>query len=424
MDIVRDYDIRGIYPKEINEEIAYKIGKKLGDFSKKDKLYLNYDNRLGSLRIRDQIEKGINEKGIDVIEGPLGPLAAISLKSFLEKSLSVSITASHNPAEYTGVIIYENGKTVRPNLVIEVKERKAKKLGEIKYEEINEEYKNYLLSNFGYLKDEKLKIIFDSLGGAATFIGNKIFQNICKTIPLRKDFDPHYFGLPPEPNEKTSEKLREEVIKERADLGIEVDADADRVLIVDETGNLINIARIEILFSKLLKYKKLVASISSPKIFEKYFEVIYTPVGRPYIENKIGKGLLGFEGSGHLYFGDFYPFSDGILAGIMLIKAIKKAKNKKLSELLKSIPNVFYFEGKIPVSSIKEAKKSLAVLEEKMKEYGKINKLDGVRLDINDSFILFRKSNTEPIIRYYVNSEKEENFEKMLQLAEKLRKII
>ncbi|MCW1292230.1 MAG: hypothetical protein QXV12_02270, partial [Candidatus Rehaiarchaeum fermentans] len=162
MEIVRDYDIRGIYPKEINEEIAYKIGKKLGDFSKKDKLYLNYDNRLGSLRIRDQIEKGINEKGIDVIEGPLGPIAAISLKSFLEKSLSVSITASHNPPEYTGVIIYENGKTVRPNLVIEAKERKAKKLGEIKYEEINEEYKNYLLSNFGYLKDEKLKLIFDS----------------------------------------------------------------------------------------------------------------------------------------------------------------------------------------------------------------------------------------------------------------------
>ncbi|MCW1291688.1 MAG: hypothetical protein QXL76_01010, partial [Candidatus Rehaiarchaeum fermentans] len=86
--------------------------------------------------------------------------------------------------------------------------------------------------------------------------------------------------------------------------------------------------------------------------------------------------------------------------------------------------NVFYFEGKIPVSSMKEAKKSLAILEEKMKEYGKINKLDGVRLDINDSFILFRKSNTEPVIRYYVNSEKEENFEKMLQLAEKLRKII
>lgn len=414
MEIVRDYDVRGIYPKELNEKKAYEIGLKIGSYAK-DKIFLNYDNRIGSLRIRDSLEKGIIDGGGEVIEGPLGPLAAIALQSYIKKSIGLSITASHNPAEYTGIISYYKGITLQPKEYIKskVKHRKAKS---INYEDFNEEYREFLVSKF---PKTKLKIVFDSLGGASTIIGTKILEEIAKVYALREKFDNNYYGYTPEPSEKTSRELAREVIKENADFGLQVDCDADRALIIDDKGNLINLARIEILFNKVFKVKDLITTVSAPNILERYFRVKYTPVGRPYVERNMKKGVFGFEGSGHLYFGDYYPFSDGILVGLMVAKMLHKT-GKKLSELLKSIPNVFYFEDKIKISSLDEAINKLEKIKEELKAFGKLNTLDGVRVDMNGSFILFRKSNTEPIIRYYVSATSEDKFERAMNIANKM----
>jgi phosphomannomutase len=416
MEIVREYDIRGIYPTEIDEEIARDFGRKIGSYSK-DAVYLNYDNRIGSLKIRDAFERGVNAVGKSVIEGPLGPINAVALQSFLKRKIGISITASHNPAKYTGIISYIQGRTLRPKEFVEIEPKITKEKGTILYLDFNEEYKKFLLER---IKKLEVRVGFDAMGGSATIIGREIFENAFKeVVQIRGEFDPNFFNDTPEPSEERSRKLADVVLKEKLDFGIQVDSDADRIAVVDDKGNFVNLSRIEILIGKVLHYKKLVMSVSSPKILEKYFDVILTPVGRPFLEEKLKGKMLGFEPTGHLYFVDFYPFSDGILAGLIIGLVLNKTK-KKLSQLLMHVPNVMSYEDKIVVESAAEQEKKMKKIEELLSKEGKLNKLDGVRLDKGNTFLLFRKSNTEPVIRWYVSSSNEKEFEKMLNLAKSI----
>ncbi len=417
MEIVREYDIRGIYPSEFNEKTAREFGRKLGTFAK-EKIFLNYDNRIGSIRTRGDFELGLNETGKDIIEGPLGPLTAVALQSFINKGIGVSLTASHNPPQYTGIITYVNGKTLKPINFANTKAKIVKKIGQIQYSDFNNDYKDFLINR---LKRMKVKVGFDAMGGSTTKIGREILENLTeKVIQIRDKFDYNFFNDSPEPSEERSRKLAELVVKERLDFGMQVDADGDRIAIIDDKGNFVNIARIDILIGKILNYRKLVTTVSSPKILEKYFDVEYTPVGRPFIEEKMRGRVLGLESSGHLYFSEFYPFSDGILSGLLVAKIIDKTK-KQLSVLLKDIPNVLFYEDKI---NTENRDKALKKIEELLKTKGKLNKMDGVRIDIGNAFILFRKSNTEPVIRVYVSSTNENDFEKMLSIARNIMKQI
>lgn len=115
MEIFKEYDIRGLYPQEIDEEKAYKISRAIATSLKGKKIFLGYDNRIGSLAIKDYVKKGLVESGKEVVDLGLGPIMIPVFASFIEKTNGLCITASHNPAKYTGLLPYNKGVTVTPD---------------------------------------------------------------------------------------------------------------------------------------------------------------------------------------------------------------------------------------------------------------------------------------------------------------------
>ena len=168
MDIFREYDIRGIYPKEIDEKKAKKIGLAVAVVAKREKIFLSYDNRVGSLKIKDSFINGLLDGGVVVYNSGLYPITVSAFASFIEKSYGVCVTASHNPAEYTGILMFKDGTgmSVTPDKIkSKMSEKPAKTRGHVVDYDYSGRYIDYISKGVGKLN---LKIGIDSMGGSTT----------------------------------------------------------------------------------------------------------------------------------------------------------------------------------------------------------------------------------------------------------------
>ena len=417
----REYDIRGIWGKDINEEISYHIGRafatKLLSFGK-NKMLVGYDNRSSSETIEKNLIKGLTDGGVNVVR--LG-LVTTPMYYYAWDKLNIKcgimITASHNPKEYNGFKMSYNGihncfgKDVTDLYYVIINGIYSEGKGTISYADIKEDYIKMINEHIN-LGENKLKVVYDCGNGTTSIVAPEIFKhpNI-EYIPLFTESDPTFPNHHPDPSvEENLKQLKEKVLEVHADCGIAFDGDGDRVGIVDNLGQMIPIDKFMIIiwrdiYNKVDKKEGFFDVKCSKALEDELIKLgikpICTRTGNSYtkkisVENNYP---FGGEMSGHLYFRDhFIGTDDGIYAGLRFVEILSKSKNKA-SELLEGI-NKYYStdENKIEVEDTKKEKVVNRVEEYCKKKGYKYITTDGVKVLYDDGFALVRKSNTTPNI--------------------------
>ena len=430
-EIFREYDIRGIYGSEMDEETAYYIGKAYGTKLRelnKDSAVVAYDNRISSPILEENLVNGLSDTGINVLRLGLAttPMCYFAANYF-KTDASMMITASHNPKEYNGFKFSYNGihnaygDDVREIYAI-IKSRKfASGTGFIKNVSISDEYVHLILDKIK-LGNRKLKVVYDPGNGTTSIIADRIFKNLnVQSIAICNISDGNFPNHHPDPCVYDNlQMLRDKVLETHADFGIGYDGDGDRVGFVDENGNMIETDKFMIimwryLYDKVSK-KEALFDVKCTKALED--ELI--KLGVKPVEYRTGNSYtraasanydypLSGELSGHVYFRDKFPgYDDGIYAGIRLIELLSYT-DKSLSSLLDGI-NKYYSTSEIKVKVSDDNKFEII---EKIKEYSinkgyKIVTIDGCKCKFDDGFALIRASNTGPNItmRFEATSEK------------------
>ncbi len=422
MGIFKEYDIRGIYPEEIDEAKAYELGKAIGSYFPEESIFLGYDNRKGSIAIKDYVAKGLAEAGKEVVDIGMVPVTVLAFATLKEHTPGVCITASHNPAKYTGLLLYKDGVTIMPKDVEQVYLRSktnAANKGEIEKKDYTASYLDFITKGLSPLK---LSIGVDTMGGATHALAKQVFERIgISAVMLRKQPDADFYNKTPEPNKANAAELAELVKSEGLDFGVQFDGDGDRVAFVDDQGNFVDAMGMAMLYIKHLGLRNVAATVACSRKLEIFANVTYTKVGRPHIERLMstGKFDLGIETSMHVYFGRYFPFSDGLLGAILMAKALQNA-GKSMSELVKELPKTYFGEFSIPFDSEELRNRKLEEIKKAASAYGTLDFTDGVKIMSGDGFVLIRKSNTEPLLRVYYEGEDEAELRQLEGLARKL----
>ena len=418
----REYDIRGIWEKDINEEISYHIGRafatKLLSFGK-NKMLVGYDNRTSSETIEKNLIKGLTDGGVNVVR--LG-LVTTPMYYYAWDKLNIKcgimITASHNPKEYNGFKMSYNGihncfgKDVTDLYYVIINGIYSEGNGTITNADIKEDYVK-MIHNHINMGNNKLKVVYDCGNGTTSIIANDIFKSndYIEYIPLFAESDGAFPNHHPDPSvEENLKQLKEKVLEVHADCGIAFDGDGDRVGVVDNLGQMIPIDKYMIIiwrdiYNKVAKKEGFFDVKCSKALEDELIKLgikpICTRTGNSYTKKISAENNYPFGGemSGHLYFRDhFIGTDDGIYAGLRFVEILSKSK-KKASELLEGI-NKYYStdENKIEVEDTKKEKVVNRVEEYCKKKGYKYITTDGVKVLYDDGFALVRKSNTTPNI--------------------------
>ncbi len=429
--IFREYDVRGVYGKDLTLEAAELLGKGFGTYAKRNgvkKITLGRDVRLSSDALHDSIIKGLTDTGVDITDIGVCPTPLLYFSiHHLKMDGGVMITGSHNPPEFNGFKLAIGKETIYGSKIQEVRKiieegRFEKGKGAVSGYDIVLDYLNYLKNNFGGFRKSKrpLKIVIDCGNGTAGIAAPKILQELgCNVIELFCDLDGNFPNHHPDPTiPKNLEALIKKVKEAKADFGAAYDGDADRIGVVDEKGEIIWGDKLMIIFSRdILKNKPGATFISEVKSSQTMYDditknggkAIMWKTGHSLIKAKMkeaGAALAG-EMSGHIFFADRYlGYDDAIYATCRLAEIAAKS-GKKVSELLSDVPQT-YSTPEIRIDCADEKKFQIVEkAKERFKKDYKIIDVDGVRILFDDGWGLIRASNTQPVLvlRFEANSE-------------------
>lgn len=431
--IFKAYDIRGNYPNDINEKVAYIIGQSYGTYLQKycdkRKCVIGCDNRLSSPSLIAALKEGLLDSGINVIDYGMITTPMHYYSRYIENTYGIMVTASHNPKDDNGFkFSFDPIANARGDMIEDFKDFTLKGefyTGSGMYEkrDIKNLYLNYLKDNI-FMGDKKIKAVFDCGNGVTSTIirdAISIFPNIDATY-ICSDSDGTFPNHHPDPAvENNMTMLKEKVLETKADIGIAFDGDGDRLGIIDENGKfvmadkyLIVAMRDMIQFSKR---KTFLCDVKCSKSFIDEVEklggtVFMSRTGTSFTEanTKENHIPLGGELSGHIFFNDRGPeVCSAIYAGLRFIEILSKT-NKNFSELLKGITE-YYSTPEIKVHCSNETKFDVV---EKVKQYVKQKgysflDIDGVRVNFEESWGLIRASNTGPdlTLRFEATTEEE-----------------
>ena len=433
--IFKAYDIRGIYPNEINEDGAYTIGLSYGsylqEFCDKKKCVVGYDNRLSSPSLTKSLIKGLLDSGINVINYGMITTPMHYLTRHIENTYGIMVTASHNPKDDNGFkFSFDPLSNARGKMITDFKDYtyKGKFLkGQGLYEErdIKDKYLKYLNDNV-LMTDKKLKVVIDPGNGVTTTIvkdAMKLFPNLDVTY-ICDENDGTFPNHHPDPAvEENMEMLKKKVLEVHADCGIAYDGDGDRLGMIDELGNFIMADKIMIVAVKALinnfKNKTILCDVKCSKSLidevEKLGGKIYmNRTGTSFTESatKEKNILLGGELSGHIFFNDRGPEICSAIYDRLRILEILSKKNQTLSEILADIPKYYSTpEIKIPCSNEEKFKVVDKVKQEIIAKNLEYTDIDGIRFNINNGWGLIRVSNTGPNITVRFEAQTKEELE-------------
>ena len=436
--VFKAYDIRGIYPNEINEDLAYNIGRSFVTFLKeeKPKIVLGRDGRKSSPSILQSLKKGVIDSGGVVVDIGISntPLLNFVVAKF-KYSGGMMVTASHNPPEFNGIkIIKKNGLQVYGQEIQKIKEiilEKDFKKGEGCFEEKNYilEYENHILS---FSNDySNLRVVIDCGNGVGSVTARPVFSKLnSETLFLYDKIDGSFPNHLPDPHdEKSSQKIKEEIKERKANIGAIFDGDGDRCILLDENGEIVSTDHLLCLLAseeltEALKeeiyYDLRFSMVTSEVIKEKGGIPIMMRVGNPFYKEKIIKegGLLGAELSGHIMFRENFGIDDGLFALIKTLNILSKRK-KKLSELL--LPFKKYFQTEEINLKVNDKKIVLEKVKNSFQD-GEELFIDGVYIKYNDWWFNLRESNTEDLVRLRIEAKTkeilEEKKEKIISIIE------
>lgn len=438
MGAFKAYDIRGIYNKDFDKETAYKVGYFLPSLLSTDHVVVGRDVRLSSPEIHEYLLKGITDSGADVYDLGLATTPMVYFATvFLKADASVQITASHNPKEYNGLKISrkdaipvggDTGLKDLEKLCNEGEITISEKKGEVKdYSYVRDEYVKYLR---GFCPDiEDLDISIDCSNGMSSLI----IKDVLKDDSIHYIYDTFDGSFPNhEPNpldERNCEDIKRETLKNRSDVGIIYDGDADRVMFIDEKGRFIQPDYITAVLGCYYKKKGLcgnsLVDVRTSRSTTEYLEAIGFPptlwkVGHAFAKMKIREidAVFGGELAGHYYFRrDFFNCDSGILASLLVLSVVKslKEEGRTLSQLIDSI--VKYSNTGEVNFKLEEKDECIARILEHFKSENpsKILSFDGYRIEFPSWWFSIRKSNTEPYLRIVLEAQSKEEMENRLK---------
>ena len=427
------YDIRGIWGKDWDLDIAYKVGYFIPELLKTDKVLVGRDCRVSSDEIHDAVLKGINDAGADVYDIGLSstPMVYFGTANY-GFDASVQITASHNPAEYNGMKVsttdaqavgFDAGLGQIKAWIDEGKPTPvAARRGQVFQKEIMADYLAFMRK---FVKDySTLTVAMDLSNGMANLFAKDIFGTGSNFHYLFDTLDGRFPNHEPNPLiEKNCFPLEEKVREVGADAGVIYDGDADRVMFVDEKGTFISpdlmIALMGRYFVGERGLKGLVLQdIRSSKAVGEYLapmgcEMRTWKVGRAFAAKKLREidGVWGGELAGHYYFRDFFYSDSGLLASIILLNIVAdlKKEGKKLSQ---AIAEIIRYQNSGEINYRVEDKKG-AMDAVKNHFMGKeastaFMDFDGYRVEFPDWWFNIRPSNTEPYLRFICEATSQE----------------
>lgn len=434
--IFRAYDIRGVYPSEINEEITYKIAlayRKILPEAKE--IVAARDMRISSPALFSSLARGLNDAGFNLTDVGMVPAPVFYFAiAHWKKDGGIMVTASHNPKEYNGLkiqskdakpVVGETGIFEMEKVVSSGKSVKTEKKGSIAKKDVLNEYINYVLQKIKLKRP--LKLILDSGNGTCGTIPEKIFSRLgCTVKTIFAEPDGTFPNHAPDPHdEKNLVSLQKEVLKNHADLGLAYDGDGDRLGVVDERGRIVSAD-----FILMILARQALSAKKGPVVFEvrcpnTLFEdakkhggkPLITRVGHSYVLDEIikRKAVFGGELTGHIYLPYcYYNYDDAIFSGLKIAEIVSSL-DVPFSKYIDSLPRG-HASPEIFIDCPDD--KKFRIVDE-LKEYLKKNKydflgIDGARINFAHGWGLVRASNTTPHIKCRFEGDTEGHLQEII----------
>ena len=436
--IIKAYDIRGLVKNEITPDFSFALGVAFAKFLEYERepatIVVGEDMRESSSLLADAFTDGATSQGMDVIR--IG-LASTDMLYFASGKLNlpgIMFTASHNPAKYNGMKLCKSG--ARPigqdTGLLNIRELIEKgvpisnrPVGSSRKENLLKDYANYLFAQFpkNTFKKRKLKVVIDAGNGMAGFTAPAVMAKLdIDLIAMYFELDGNFPNHEANPIEaKNLKDLQKRVKKEKADIGLAFDGDADRCFLIDEKGGLVNPSALTALIAvRELKANpgasiiyNLITSKAVPEVIAEAGGVgIRSRVGHSYIKSMMAQtgAVFGGEHSGHFYFNDFWRADSGMLAALYALAELM-GSNSTLSELLKPY-NRYISSGEIN-TKVKDVTKSISRIRDKYHGKYQVDELDGLTITASTWWFNLRPSNTEPLLRLNVEADTEKEMIKI-----------
>ncbi len=425
-DFFRAYDIRGIYPEEINEEVAYKVGRSFATLlhqenpGKKLKVVVSRDVRPSSEELQAQVIKGFTDSGVDVVNIGLNSTPTLYFAvGYYGHDGGIQITASHNPSQYNGFkLVRAKARPVGEGAGMEELRELAEtgnffetdERGSVEtFEQTLTDQIREALKQADVKKIKPFKIVADAANSVGALDMQAIFDQLpCELVPLYFELDgtfPNHSADPLVP--ENSLELKKQIKTLKADMGIALDGDADRMFFYDETGHEVSQAIIRGLMAQIaLKenpgatvcYDIRPGKITKDMIDEVGGKSVVTRVGHSLIKAKMEEvnAVFGGESSGHYFYKSEYGTFD--MPVVLLLKFLQyiSEQNKPLSEIVKPYER-YYHSGEIN-SDVEDKEGIMKEIAEKYND-AEISFLDGVTVTYDNFWFNVRPSNTEPKLR-------------------------
>lgn len=434
--IFRGYDIRGVYPETINEDVAYTIGKSYGSYIQdlgKKECVIGHDNRLSSESLTQALITGILETGVSVTD-----LGLVTTPMYYDAWIvlnipsGIMVTASHNPKDDNGFKFSfdergnAKGKMIEDFYQYTIKGNFKEGKGTYQTYNIRPAYMELMKQSLSF-GNRRVKAVIDLGNGTTSIIAKELYEMFPIDVTvLYGESDGSFPNHHPDPCvEENLTTLKQKVLELHADVGIGFDGDGDRLGIVSNEGkyiptDLFMILIIRDIINKVDNKTFLYDVKCSKALEDEILKLGGTPycyrTGNSYTKAKVAEMDLAFGGelSGHVYFRDKFPgFDSGLYAGLRLLEILSKT-DKSVTELLEGVPK-YYATEEIKFASPDDKKaKVVAEVEAYCKQKGyKMLTIDGIRVQFEDGWALVRMSNTGPNITARFEATTEERLQEI-----------
>jgi len=435
-DIFKAYDIRGLYPGEIDETVARLIGRGFAAYLQTPTIGMSRDMRLSSPSLSAAFIDGVREQGTDVIDyGMMG--TDMLYFAVIRDGLGggAQVTASHNPKQYNGVKMVRAGALplsgdagigdIRDMIANGHLPRPETRRGSLSTGEVVPDYLEKVMSFIDPSAIRPFSVVLDAGSGMAGLTAPTIFERLpCKTTALCCEIDGNFPNHESNPLiEENRRDITDEVVRQQADIGIAWDGDADRCFFIDGSGAFVSGDFVTALLAEafLLKHPgstiiyDLRASHAVRDVVAQYGgRALMNRVGHAFIKRRMRDedAIFGGEVTGHYYFRDFYYADNGLIPALLMLELMSR-KNQSLRDLLQPFRERYFISGEIntKLASMQEVPKRLAAIEAQYTDATRAH-LDGLSVDFPDWHFNVRPSNTEPLLRLNLEATSPEMMEK------------
>jgi phosphomannomutase len=422
-DIFKAYDVRGVYPGEVNEDAARAIGAAFVAYLQAKRIAVSRDMRLSSPTLAQAFIDGATSQGCDVVD--YGMMATDMLYFAVAADGhdgGVQITASHNPKQYNGMKMVrkdawplsgdEGLAEIRQMITGGTIPPAAAHRGAVTTKDVLEPYVAHVMSFIDVSVIKPFNVVLDAGSGMGGLVAPKLFDRLpCRTTRLCFEIDgrfPHHEANPL--IEENRRDIVERVIAEKADIGIAWDGDADRCFFIDGTGEFVSGDFVTALLAEAFLLKHPGATVIYDLRASYAVKDTVARLGGTSLMNRVGhaffkkrmretNGIFGGEVTGHYYFRDNFYADNGFIPALLMLELMSK-KGQSLHELLKPLAQKYFISGEIntKLKSMDQVPPRLVAIGAKYAD-GTQYELDGLSVEYPDWHFNVRPSNTEPLLR-------------------------